>query len=66
MNEVISMEYLIPTLIFIVAVLFLVRHIRKSFKGEGACTGNCMECPKRPQEFYLSTDKLHLKNHQKL
>ena len=51
------MEYLIPTLIFIVAVFFLVRHIRKSFKGEGTCHKNCVECQKRLQEFVLSADK---------
>ena len=60
------MEYLIPTLIFIVAVFFLVRHIRKSFKGEGACTGNCTGCQKHLQEFYLSTDKSASKKSSKV
>lgn len=56
------MEYLIPTLIFIVAVFFLVRHIRKSFKGEGACHGNCMECQKRLQEFHPSDTSYRAKD----
>jgi len=56
------MEYLIPTLIFTVAVFFLVYHIRKSFKGEGACTGNCMECQKRLKEFYLSDKSVSKKS----
>ena len=68
------MEYLIPTLIFIMAVFVLVRQIRKSFKGEGACHGDCMECQKKPlfsdkevvgkqiQELHLLDDSVSQKS----